>query len=191
MTGTALIAPSLVTEQERRDMLVEAEVHLPTASRSDRSNWKIVDGRQLLGPARFSYSLRGDIRQQVQRRVADRAAKLVDVPVQPIQSNYLYYFRGDYLGLHHDQARCPLSAIVLLGGDAGPLCVHSEPRAISIEQFSDFDPTVEHEGSRFMLQQGPLLLWGGLLPHHRDPHTAVRPAIIVTFCLGIEGQSSP
>jgi hypothetical protein len=158
--------------------------------RCDRPGWRVVDDWQFLGPARFSYSLDGQVRADVHRRMAVRASELVEVELHPVQSNYLFYRPGDFLGLHHDQARCPFAVIVLLDGDAGPLCVHPELQGTRPEDLGVLlQPDGHQGGERLALQEGPLLLSGRLLPHHRDPHAGSEPIAIVTFCFGLEPSS--
>ena len=89
---------------------------MPAAERCDRPGWRVVDGWQFLGPARFWYSLDGEIREEVQLRLAERVTELIQRRLYPVQSNYLYYGDGDFLGLHHDQARCPFAVIARAAG---------------------------------------------------------------------------
>jgi len=126
MSATFVIASGLVSQEERQQLLGEARDHHCQAKRYDRRGWCVVDDRQFLGPARFWYAPHGQVREEVHRRLAVRATRLIDIKLRPVQSNYLFYDPGDFLGLHHDQARCPFAVIVLLEGDAGPLCVHPE-----------------------------------------------------------------
>jgi len=191
MSSTCLISPSLLTPEERGDLLAEATHQRSRAKRCDRPGWRVVDGWQFLGPARFSYSLDGELREEVHLRLAERVTELIQRRLYPVQSNYLYYGNGDFLGLHHDQARCPFAVIALLSGDAGPLCVHPELVDAPPEDLAALvEPDGHQDGKSMALQEGPLLLSGGVLPHHRDPHAALEPITIVTFCFGVEPASS-
>jgi len=185
MSATCLVSPDLITLQERRDLLADASSRRAQAKRCDRTRWRVVDGWQFLGPARFSYSPDGQVHEEVHRRVAERATELVEVELRPVQSNYLYYEMGDYLGPHHDQARCQFAVIVLLDGHAGPLCVHPELQGARPEDVGALlEPDGHRGGRQIALQDGPLLLSGRLLPHHREPHADAEPITLVTFCLG-------
>jgi hypothetical protein len=147
----------------------------------------VVDGWQFLGPARFSYSLDGRVRGDVERGVAERVSGVLGVPVRPVQSNYLYYDAGEFLGLHHDQARCPYTVVVLLDGPADPLCLHPELEGAAPDELSRLLSPRGHDGGRSMpLQDGPLLLSGTEVPHHRDRHTGDRPLALVTFSFAPE-----
>jgi hypothetical protein len=187
MPATCRVSSDLITVQERRDLLADASSRRAQAKRCDRPRWRVVDGWQVLGPARFSYSPDGQLHKDIHPRVAERATELIEVKLRPVQSNYLYYDTGDYLGLHHDQARCPFAVIVLLDGDAGPLCVHPELQDARPEDLGALlEPDGHRGGQKIALQDGPLLLSGRLLPHHREPHVAAEPITLVTFCLGQE-----
>ena len=78
-----------------------------------------MDGHQFLGPARYWYSLEGRLRLALQSDLAARVSRRIDWPLVAVQSNYLYYEEGDFLGLHHDQARCPFTVIALLEARLG------------------------------------------------------------------------
>ena len=191
MSATCLISENVLGLEELRELLAEAAQHRPGAKRCDRPGWRVVDGWQFLGPARFWYSLEGEVREEVQLRLAERVTELIQRRLYPVQSNYLYYDDGDFLGLHHDQARCPFAVIALLSGDAEPLCVHPELIDMPLEDLVALVEPEGHQGGKTMaLQEGPLLLSGGVLPHHREPHAGTEPITIVTFCFGVEPASS-
>jgi hypothetical protein len=183
MSATFVTAGGLVTLQEQRQLRAEARAHHSQAKRYDRQGWCVVDDRQFLGPARFWYAPNGRIREEVHRRLAARVTRLIGVRLRPVQSNYLYYDPGDFLGLHHDQARCPFTVIALLDGDAGPLCVHPELRGARSEELGVLlEPEGHRGGQKVMLHDGPLLFAGGVLPHHRDKHLGSEPISLITFC---------
>ncbi len=103
--------------------------------------------------------------------------------LEPIQSNYLYYDRGDFLGLHHDQGRCEYTLIVWLDGPLDETCLHPELRGVAadkiIETWSDAPPC---GGVSVRLDDGPLFLHGVSIPHHRRPHRYEAPLTLATFC---------
>jgi hypothetical protein len=187
MSTTCLVVPDLIADEEREQLLAEAQAQRPTAQRCDRPGSRIVDANQFLGPAHFWYSLDGELRRAVHRRVAERAGARIDVPLHPVQSNYLYYGPGDSLGLHHDQARCPYAVVALLSGDAEPLCVHSELAGVPPTELDSIaDPATHRGGTKIELADGPMLISGGVIPHHRDPHGGSNEIVLVTFCFGLE-----
>jgi hypothetical protein len=48
------------------------------------------------------------------------------------------------------------------------------------------EPDGHRGGSAVDLAEGPLLFWGGTLPHHRPPHAGPGQITLVTFCFGEE-----
>lgn len=184
MKGMWLQSASLLTERERvvllREALKERPVH---GQRNERPGWRIVAGGQFLGPARFSYCLTGDSRLALQQELAERASDLLGLRLEAVQSNYLYYEHGDFLGLHHDQQRCPYTIVALLEGEAEPLCLHPEQMDASPEELASLlDPDGHRGGLGVSLADGPLLIAGTLVPHHRDLHLGPGTITIGTFC---------
>ncbi len=179
-----LQSESLLTAQERAKLLQEAQKERPVhGQRNERPGWRIVDGRQFLGPARFSYCLTGDSRLAIQQKLAERASELLGLRLEPVQSNYLYYEHGDFLGLHHDQQRCPYTIVALLEGEAEPLCLHPEQMDTPPGELAPLlDPDGHRGGLGVSLADGPLLIAGTLVPHHRDPHLDSGTITIGTFC---------
>lgn len=191
MPTACLIASDLLDRDEQRWLRAEAATHRPSALRCDRPGWSVVDGWQFLGPARFSYSLDGRLRDDVGRGVAERVGGVLGVPVRPVQSNYLYYDAGEFLGLHHDQARCPYTVVVLLDGPADPLCLHPELEGAAPHELSPLlSPRGHDGGQRMSLQDGPLVLSGTEVPHHRDRHAGDVPITLVTFSFAPEPATS-
>ncbi|MFE7077098.1 hypothetical protein ACFU96_44135 [Streptomyces sp. NPDC057620] len=178
-----MVSPGLITDAERKELLAEATFHRARARRTVRPDWRVVDGRQFLGPARFWYSLDGVRREALHERLEPRVRALTARPMRPVQSNYLYYEQGDFLGLHHDQARCPYTVIALLDGPAEPLCLHSEVVGVPAEQLSGLvEPGGHTGGTELSLSDGALVFAGGVLPHHRMPRRTADRITIVTFC---------
>jgi hypothetical protein len=182
--GIWMQAPALLTADERSELRAEAQKEQQASiQRNERPGWRIVDGVQFLGPASFSYSLSGPARLALQPTLAKRLGEAAGLDVVAVQSNYLFYGPGDFLGLHHDQPRCPYTVVALLDGDAEPLCLH--PEAVGTEP-ADLvpllDPVTHTGGVGVSLADGPLLLAGTRVPHHRDPHGGGSDVTIVTFC---------
>ena len=183
MSVICVISSDLLTPPEHAELLAEAVGHRTYAKRIDRPGWQIVAGQQFLGPARYWYSLDGEAREEVHHRLVKRVADLIHTRVYAIQSNYLYYNEDDFLGLHHDQARCPLTVIALLRGDAEPLCIHKELVGVPAPKLRALVEPGGHQGGEQMsLQEGSLLISGSVVPHHRTPHRGTEPIIIATFC---------
>jgi hypothetical protein len=184
-TGAATVCapfPGLLTEPEREELLAEATAHRPGALRTDRPGWRVVMDEQFLGPARYWYSLEGDARFGMQHRLASRVTEKIRVQLQPVQSNYLYYGDGDFLGLHHDQARCPFTVIALLDGAAEPLCVHHELIGVPAAELGPLVAPGGHRGGQTMdLHDGPVII-AGVVPHHRVEHRGSELLTIATFC---------
>ncbi|MGP4050246.1 hypothetical protein [Streptomyces sp. 2A115] len=178
-----MVSDDLIAEAERNDLLAEATCHRAQARRTDRPDWRVVDGQQFLGPARFWYSLEGPRREALHERLEPRVHALTGRPLRPVQSNYLYYEQGDFLGLHHDQVRCPYTVIALLDGPAEPLCLHPEMVGVPAERLSRLvEPGGHTGGSELSLNDGVLVFAGAVLPHHRRPHRTAVPITVVTFC---------
>ncbi len=176
-------APGLLTGRERRDLLTEATAARAAARRTDRPGWEVVDGHQFLGPARYWYGLEGGMRLALQTHLAARVSAWIDSPLVAVQSNYLYYEAGDFLGLHHDQARCPLTVIALLDGDAEPLCVHRELIGVPAAELGSLvDPDGHRGGESIDLHDGPVVISGRVVPHHRTEHGVGGALTIATFC---------
>jgi len=184
VTGMWLQSEPLLTPPERAVLLREAQQEWPVhGQRNERPGWRIVGGRQFLGPARFSYCLTGDRRLAIEPELAGRASELLGLRLEPVQSNYLYYGPGDFLGLHHDQQCCPYTIVALLEGDAEPLCLHPEQVDTPPAELAPLlDPAGHHGGLGVSLADGPLLIAGTLVPHHRDPHLGAGTITIGTFC---------
>ena len=189
MEGTWLQATTLLTAEERSELLAEARKERHTSvQRNERAGWRIVDDVQFLGPARFSYSLGGPARLALQPTLAARLGEVAGLDVIAVQSNYLFYGPGDFLGLHHDQQRCPYTVVALLDGDAEPLCLHPEAIGTAPADLVPLlDPATHTGGLGVSLAAGPLLLAGTRLPHHRNPHESEGEVTIVTFCFAPPG----
>lgn len=183
ISALCVTSASLMSPAEQRRLLDEATRLRPDARTTDRPGWRVVNGRQFLGPALFKYSLDGDAREVMHRALVPRVREIAGIPLRPVQSNYLYYERGDFLGLHHDQARCPYTVIALLDGPAEPLCLHQELIGVPPADLVGLvEPGGHRGGTDVSLDRGALLFAGTVLPHHRVPHQPPAPITIVTFC---------
>ncbi|MFG1878526.1 hypothetical protein ACGFIV_27145 [Sphaerisporangium sp. NPDC049003] len=176
----------LVTPGEQELLRSEALRLRASADTRIRRDPKLVDDAQLTSPASGWYTSGGDVRWDLhQRTLVDRLGGMLGRSVQAVVSSYLYYGRGDFIGLHTDQGACQLTVLVLLDGTAGPLWVHPELCGLSAAEL--LQHTREHGvcppgGVAVDLGDGPTLLHGQLLPHHRSPHEDDREIALAAFC---------
>ena len=179
--GFATLA-GLLEERELEQLRDDARHQREQLSSKERTDWSVVDGWQILGPARYSYSADGDVRDAIQRQVVDRVSARSGLALVPVQSNYLYYAEGDFLGLHLDQARCQYTVIMRLDGPSEPVCMHPELAGLDAETVRARWTDDACGGVPVALEDGPLLVHGVSVPHHRRPHPFEEPLTMVTFC---------
>jgi hypothetical protein len=177
----------LITARERRRLLDEARGERVQAQRRKRDGFQLVSGQQLLGPVR-NWAATGAVCDEILHVMSVRFAELVHPDLRSAQACYLYYDRGDFVGLHHDKARCQYDVLVILDGDAGPLCLHPELVGLAPQRLlADARSGMLAAGQPVYLQPGPLVLAGRTTPHHRPPHAAGDPLTIASFCFGRAG----
>jgi hypothetical protein len=172
----------LVTGGEHRALRAEALRLRDGADTMDRHDYHLVDDVQLLSPAHSGFTAVGDARRALHAgALADRIPAVLGHPVRAELSSYLYYERGDFVGLHVDQR----TVLVLLDGDAGPLFVHPELSGLPAAEllrhsrrYAGHPPS----GTAVALRAGPLLLRGGRIPHHRPPHDRDGVIALAAFC---------
>jgi hypothetical protein len=168
----------------------EALLMRGTAQRNERADFQLVDGCQLLSPARNWYATAGNRRSELhEHTLGERLRSVLDARLEPSVSCYLYYEPGDFLGLHTDQVACPFTVLVLLDGNAGPVFLHPELRAMEPEKL--LHHAVSHDGHppggiAVRLRDGPLVLAGSAIPHHRPPHLGSAEVALATFCFGAD-----
>lgn len=175
--------PGVISEDELAELRDDARSQAVSMSSKSRDGWSVVDGWQVLGPARYSYSADGEVRDAVHERFAPRLSQVVGTELEPVQSNYLYYDQGDFIGLHLDQARCQYTVIVALDGDPEPVCVHPELAGLDPARIQRrWNENGPCGGVPVALQGGPLLINGVTIPHHRHPHPSAHRLTLATFC---------
>jgi hypothetical protein len=175
---------ALSTVRERRRLLDEASGQRVLAQRRERDGFRLVGGRQLLGPVR-NWVATGAVCDEILHKMSERFAELVRPDLQPMQACYLFYDRGDFVDLHHDQARCQYDVLVILDGDAGPLCLHPELVRLPPRRLLAVARSGALAASQAAyLQPGPLVLAGRTTPHHRPPHDGDHSLTIAAFCFG-------
>jgi hypothetical protein len=157
-----------------------------------RESFALVDGWQLLGPVRNWIATDGDNRAKVHHRMLDGFSDLVQPGLHPTLSCYLYYDPGDFVGLHQDQEQCHYDVLVVLDGEAGPLCVHPELADKSpMELWTAATTGIRTPGTPVPLGDGPLVLAGRATPHHRPPHSGPGRLTLAAFCFGPAQQVRP
>lgn len=193
MFASFQVSPELVPAAERAALRREALQVRDTARRNERGDFRLVDDKQLLSPARNWSADAGDRRRELhEQALGGRLASLLKVRLGASLSSYLYYERDDFLGLHTDQAACRFAVLVWLDGNAGPLFVHPQLRGVAPEQL--LQQAVRHnghppDGIPVRLQDGPLLLAGNAIPHHRPRHAGTSEVVLAAFCFTAKQSS--
>lgn len=176
--------PHLVSPDEQRALLDDALLARANAELSERTSFQLVAEQRLLGPVRNRFSAVDGPRSRLHRdELPGRIAAAAGVTVRPSLSCYLYYDRGDFIGLHQDQPSCSLAVLVWLAGDTGPLILHPELNGLPAQAL--LLHAVRHSGHppggvAVRLHEAPLLLYGNRVPHHRPP--VDHEIIIGAFC---------
>jgi hypothetical protein len=175
--------PSLLVPDELVELRRDAITRRAGSEVKEREGWQIIDGWQLLGPARYAHTPAGDVRDAIAVGLVGRLNASVGLDLEPVQSNYLYYDRDDFLGLHHDQERCVYTLIVWLDGPLDETCLHPELRGVTSATIAEtWSDAPKCGGLAVRLDDGPLLLHGVSIPHHRRPHRYETPLALATFC---------
>lgn len=186
MFASFRVSPELVPAAERAALRREALQVRDTALRNERGDFSLVDGNQLLSPARNWSASTGDRRCELhEQALSSRLCSLLDMHLEASLSSYLYYEPDDFLGLHTDQAACRFAVLVWLDGNAGSLFVHPQLRGVAPEHL--LQHAVRHnghppDGIPVRLQDGPLLLAGNAIPHHRPRHVGTSEVVLAAFC---------
>ncbi|MFD7878951.1 hypothetical protein ACFV5G_33480 [Streptomyces sp. NPDC059766] len=90
MTRWHRTAPDLITVDERDRLRRETDLHRPDAELKDRRGYSVVNGTQLLSPARNRFAEAGAHRDTLHTEVLPRRlAHLLGHPVWPSVSCYL------------------------------------------------------------------------------------------------------
>lgn len=113
---------------------------------------------------------------------------LLHMRLRLTHSSYLYYERGDFLGLHRDHRSCRITLLLWLAGPAGPLHVHPELHELNEEDLLRTALTWDGHppgGELVDLGQGPVLVPGHSVPHHRPPHPYAEELVLATFCFAL------
>ncbi|MFG2073827.1 hypothetical protein SAMN05421874_10557 [Nonomuraea maritima] len=129
----------------------------------------------------------GEVLGQLHRSDSMIAAvsRAAGVVVEPSVATYIYYRKGDFIALHRDQEICKTVLLVWLAGPGGPLHVHPDLSHLDPDQLSRVSREAgghPANGARHLLQEGPLLMTGSVVPHHRPPHDGDEELVMASFC---------
>jgi hypothetical protein len=121
-------------------------------------------------------------------RLTSRLARWSGARLRPTNSSYLYYARGDFLGIHRDHVSCPITLLVWLSGPAGPLHVHPELHKVDEQVLLGTANTWSGHppgGVDVDIRRAPVLLPGNVVPHDRPPHGHDEELGLATFCFAL------
>jgi hypothetical protein len=167
----------------------------PCANRNRRDSYQLVDDGRLLGPVRNWVGITGEARNLLHAALAARLAAVVASPVSPTLSCYLYYEPDDFVELHQDRARCTSEVLVWLSGEPAPLCLHPElanVRPGTLIHHARAGIAHRATTAAAQIRDGPLVMSGTAVPHHRLPHPGQGKLTIAVFCYAAStSDSSP
>jgi hypothetical protein len=186
LAGYALI-PGVVPDAWASRLREEASRLRTSAVRREREGFVLTTEGRMLGALQNWYMGDG-IADKDEREVdalAERLRSWSGDRLTGVHSSYLYYARGDFLGLHRDHGSCTLTVLVWLTGSAGPLYLHpelqdlDEQRLLSVaRQWNGHPPG----GVEVDIRDGPVVVRGHLVPHDRPPHPHDEELILTTVC---------
>lgn len=182
----AIVAPDLLTPQELSPLREEASKLRASASRRERQVHNVASGGRILCTLRNWCSTDGKAAKHLLRALlAPRLCTVLCDTVIATHWSYLYYGRGDFLGLHRDHPTCELTVLVWLSGPSGALQLHPELAGMHDEEIARIaERWHDHPpgGTSIDLRQGPLILRGSEVPHNRLPHPYDDELVVATFC---------
>jgi len=186
VAGYALI-PGVIPADWSSRLREEANGLRSTAVRRERQGFELTAEGRMLSALRNWYAGDGTADKDDDERaaLATRLAPWAGERLDPAHASYLYYARGDFLGLHRDHVSCGLTVLVWLSGPAGPLYLHPELQDLDEQslhavarQSSGHPPG----GVEVDIRAGPVVLRGHVLPHDRPPHPHDEELVLTTFC---------
>ena len=189
VAGHALI-PGVIPGDWSSRLREEATGLRSTAERRERQGFEMTAEGRMLGALRNWYAGDGPAGKDVEElgRLAARLGEWSGGPLQPMHSSYLYYARGDYLGLHRDHVSCAITLLAWLSGPAGPLYIHPELRELdeqSLHRMATHWNGHPPGGVEVDIRRGPVVLRGHVVPHDRPPHPHDEELILATFCFAL------
>jgi hypothetical protein len=196
-TDAVTVVPGLLPADQWRSVRGEANRLRPSAERHDRTDFRLnADGRVLCARRNWFVG-HGKVVKVVHGSAWTSGLEaLVGTALRPTYSSYLYYERGDFLGLHRDHGACALTLVVWLSGPAGPLFLHPqidgrpEDELLALATKWDGHPP---GGEEVDIRHGPVLLRGDRVPHHRPPHPYEEELAVATLCFAVPpaGRGGP
>ena len=180
------VAPGLITGAELAPLRAEARDLRPSATRRERRERAAApDGRMVCALRNWFAGDGAAVQREVREVLCPRLAAMTGEPLVPTHSSYLYYGRGDFLGLHRDHPTCVITVLLWLSGPAGDLRVHPELADVPDREIDRLAARWRDDppgGINVDLQDGPVVLRGSVVPHHRPPHPYDDELSIATFC---------
>jgi hypothetical protein len=181
------IAQNLVSPDDRERLYKEARVERPYAQRELHAAFRHGPDGRALSPSRQWIANPGDALRELHRsrELASAVRRLVRRAVSPTFCCYLYYAEGDFVGLHSDNSDCLLALLVWLGGPAGPLYVNPDLLDVPPRQLLRAARGCGGHpdgGIGIELKDGPAVIAGTRLPHHRPPHRYKRELTLAALC---------
>ncbi len=191
-----VLAGGLISPEDRARLLAEARVERRFAQREVNEAFCAAPDGRALAPSRQWIANPGSALTTLHRsrELAAGLRRLARLAVRPTFCSYIYYGQGDFVGLHSDNAECAIVVLAWLGGPAGPLHLNPELQDLSSRGLlrearrSDGHPT---GGVEIQLKQGPAVLAGDRVPHHRPPHRHKQELTLATLCFCLGGGRAP
>lgn len=146
------------------------------------------NGQKVRSPMRFRAAFAREALQRVHESdiLAELASELSGCEMQPTETAYLYFGRGDFIGLHTDIPACELTFLVPLGAAAPPLVAHPELRGREPSDLLELARQTHGApdgGLAFPLPaDGLLVLTGQVAPHQTRPVGDAADAVLATLC---------
>lgn len=178
--------PDLLTQQDLSRLSAEAVEARSHVKEKDREIERECNSDRFITRCRY-LSAKGKMLKEVHHGIAlvGTVSQVAGCSLVPTLTSYLYYRKGDFIGLHRDQHICHSVLLVWLNGPGGPLHIHPDLLDANFgELFSmsrRWNGHPPHSQPHF-LQEGPLLMTGSRYPHHRRPHEGDEDLMIAAFC---------
>lgn len=182
-----VLAGDLISPHERARLYEEARVERRFAQREVSNAFcEAADGRAV-APSQQWVANPGHALTELHQsnELASVLRRLARRVVRPTFCSYVYYGQGDFVGLHSDNPDCGIVVLTWLGGPAGPLYVNPELQGLPARRLlREARRCGGHPagGVEIQLKEGPAVLAGDRVPHHRPPHCYKRELTLATLC---------
>jgi hypothetical protein len=185
--------PNQLTQQDLSRLSAEAAQNRSHADEEDREIEREFNFDHFIARCR-NLSATGKALKEIHHgdTLVRAVSQVAGCSLAPTLTNYLYYRKGDFIGLHRDQRVCHSVLLVWLRGPGGPLHIHPDLLGADLgELFSLSRRWNGHPpySQPYFLQDGPLLMTGSQHPHHRPPHEDDEDLIIAAFCFEKRGNT--